>query len=216
MSHHQGAIRWDSVADAGFSFAFIKASEGGDFRDPQFEENWLGAGRAGIPAGAYHFFTFCRDGAVQADNFLKALAGASGPMLPPGIDLEFVGNCRKRPSVEELHGELLEFASQVERTLGLAPIFYVTTDFMSSYADAVPEGADVWIRSVFFHPRRTFGRPWVFWQFASRGRVKGISGPVDLDLFGGSKGEWKAFLDRRSRAARSSSTGPPVSFESLG
>src|SRR5437016_13909496 len=69
VSHHQGPIDWDAVASDGVTFAYIKASEGGDYQDRRFKENWLGARHAGVLAGAYHFFTFCKDGAAQAENF---------------------------------------------------------------------------------------------------------------------------------------------------
>lgn len=197
VSRHQGLIRWDLAAADGVSFAFIKASEGGDWRDKRFAENWSGAARAGIPAGPYHFFTFCRDGAAQAENFLGAIAAAAGPMLPPALDLEFVGNCSKRPAVETLRDELRDFAGRVERELGTPPVYYVTREFMTAYADAMPEGAEYWVRSVFTRPGRTFGRPWLYWQFADHGRVNGVRGPVDLNVFGGSRKDWEGYLARR-------------------
>src|SRR5687768_3711582 len=62
VSHHQGVIEWSLLSGQGVDFAYIKASEGGDFVDPAFARNWDGAGRAGIRRGAYHFFTLCRSG----------------------------------------------------------------------------------------------------------------------------------------------------------
>src|SRR4051794_5467055 len=57
ISHHQGAIDWARLPGQGVDFAYIKASEGGDHRDPAFAANWAGARKAGIRRGAYHFFT---------------------------------------------------------------------------------------------------------------------------------------------------------------
>ena len=62
VSRHQGLIDWPTVARQGVDFAYIKASEGGDQRDWRFEENWRGAGEAGIARGAYHYFTLCTPG----------------------------------------------------------------------------------------------------------------------------------------------------------
>lgn len=77
VSRHNGAIDWPRVADAGVAFAWIKASEGGDVRDPRFTENVTGASAAGLRVGAYHFFTFCRPAADQARQFLAHSAGAA-------------------------------------------------------------------------------------------------------------------------------------------
>lgn len=48
VSHHQGEIDWAAVADDDIEFAYIKATEGGDFPDTRFEENWKGAAEAGL------------------------------------------------------------------------------------------------------------------------------------------------------------------------
>lgn len=197
VSNHQGDIDWAAVKGEGLAFAYIKASEGGDFRDKRFEQNWRGAAEAGLHAGAYHFFTFCKEGAAQADNFLGALAAAGGPMLPPAVDLEFRGNCKRRPTNDELREELRDFVGRVERRVGQPLIYYVTPEFMWAYADAMPERQEIWIRSVFFKPGKTFGHPWVYWQYASRGSVAGINGPVDLDAFHGSRADWSSYLERR-------------------
>jgi Glycosyl hydrolases family 25 len=66
VSNHQGDIDWPALAGSKIAFAYIKATEGGDFRDKRFQLNWEGAKRAGLARGAYHFFTQCRSGAEQA------------------------------------------------------------------------------------------------------------------------------------------------------
>jgi lysozyme len=40
VSNHQGAIAWDRVAGDRISFAYVKASEGPDFVDARFADNW--------------------------------------------------------------------------------------------------------------------------------------------------------------------------------
>lgn len=41
VSHHQGQIDWDALAADGTTFAYIKASEGGDWTDDLFSANCL-------------------------------------------------------------------------------------------------------------------------------------------------------------------------------
>ncbi len=57
VSGHQGLIDWRAVAADDIDFAYIKASEGGDFVDDMFARNWREAAAAGVDRGAYHFFT---------------------------------------------------------------------------------------------------------------------------------------------------------------
>ena len=189
VSHHQGKVDWQTVAKQGVTFAFIKASEGGDHRDRRFAENWPAARAAGLRVGAYHFFTFCKTGEEQAANLLGALGKDQKDMLPPAVDLEFLGNCAKRPAVGELRAELLAF----EKALGRKPGYHVTLDFMRAYGKALPEGADVWVRSVTLPPSWTFRKRWVFWQYSGWGRMDGIDGPVDLNVFHGTQEDWAVF-----------------------
>lgn len=78
----QGDIDWRSVAEDNIAFAYIKATEGGDFVDQRFERNWRGTADAGLVRGAYHFFTLCTPGVDQARHFLNVVhADADAP--PP-------------------------------------------------------------------------------------------------------------------------------------
>jgi lysozyme len=108
VSAHQGAIDWDRVVGDSISFAYIKATEGGDFVDERFTVNWAGARRAGIEVGVYHFFTLCTPGDVQARNFVGA-APPDGAAMPPAVDLELAGNCSVRPDPGTVQHELASF-----------------------------------------------------------------------------------------------------------
>src|SRR5262249_36110475 len=59
VSKYQTSVAWADAKAAGISFAFLKATEGGDRVDDNFAENWRNARAAGVPRGAYHFFYFC-------------------------------------------------------------------------------------------------------------------------------------------------------------
>ena len=68
VSRHNGMMNLDAAAAEGVEFIFIKASEGGDFRDENFRLNYQKARHAGMKIGAYHFFRFDRDGIEQATS----------------------------------------------------------------------------------------------------------------------------------------------------
>src|SRR5262245_48071429 len=87
VSHFQGTVDWPQVAQAGYGFAFIKATDGITYTDPMFAQNWAGAKAAGLLRGAYHFFEADDDPQQQAENFLKTVSLESGD-LPPVLDVE--------------------------------------------------------------------------------------------------------------------------------
>ncbi|MDP1824356.1 MAG: GH25 family lysozyme [Archangium sp.] len=180
VSHHNGLIDWPRVAQSGVSFVYVKASEGGDVADARFAENLRGARAAGLKAGAYHFFTFCRPGEDQAKQFLSLVKMAPGD-LPPAVDVEFVGNCRDRPSREVVRENLEQWLSLVEQALGRRPVIYSTPDAAAEFLGGLPHV--LWLRQLPGEPQR----PWAFWQFDPSGSIPGIAGPVDLDVFAGDR-----------------------------
>ena len=189
VSHHQGEIDWPAVRTNGLAFALIKATEGATHQDTRFAENWAGAGEASLARGAYHFFTFCSAGAAQAENFLASVAPLQAE-LPPIADVEFSGNCKGWESVEAIRRELAVFLAEVEGRLGRKPIVYYTREASRKILGDHFHGYPRWPRSIFGEPAQAFG-PWTFWQYADNARIYGIRGPVDLNVFRGSRAEFE-------------------------
>lgn len=180
VSHYQGEIRWSHLANAGVDFAYIKATEGGDYVDPTFATNWAGAKAAGVERGAYHFYSLCRPGSEQAANFLRTVPRAHDA-LPPAIDLEYLGNCDKPVSVAAFRRELGIFIRLVERRYRQPVILYLTDEFDRSYQVSAHFDRPLWLRSILREP--AFGaRRWTMWQASSFRRLRGISGRVDWNV----------------------------------
>lgn len=192
VSHHQGVIDWARVKASGQSFAFIKATEGADFRDTRFSENWALARAQGVITGAYHFFTFCSPGRAQAENFL-AVAPRDGQGLPLAVDVEFTGNCVGWQSVDEIRRELVIFEAHVRAQAGHAPLLYTTEDVRRELVPGELHARAYWLRSLWGEPSATV--KWHFWQYSDTGSVPGVSGKVDLNVFAGPKTAWQAVLD---------------------
>ena len=55
VSNWNGTINWDKVANAGYRFAFGKATEGTGYVDKTYTANRNGSEAAGLVFGAYHF-----------------------------------------------------------------------------------------------------------------------------------------------------------------
>lgn len=177
VSHHQGTIDWEAVADDGISFAYIKSTEGGDWVDPRFTENWEGATAASLEVGAYHFFTLCRTGADQADNMLRTVPPDAD--LPPAVDLEFPMNCADRPEPDRVLAELRVFIDTVEMETGETVLLYVEDAFDAMYGVTAGFDNPTWVRSLRSRPD---GDRWLVWQANDAADVDGVTGGVDLNL----------------------------------
>ncbi|MPZ80179.1 MAG: lysozyme M1 (1,4-beta-N-acetylmuramidase) [Actinophytocola sp.] len=178
VSHHQGTIDWSAVAGDGITFAYVKASEGGDWVDESFADNWAGAGEAGLDRGVYHFFSLCTPGAVQARHFLGVLPPEENA-LAPALDLELGGNCAARPAAEEVRAEVVAFLRLVEEAWGKPVLLYVGVEFEDVYPVRADLDRPLWDLRFFFRPNV---EGWHIWQLHGFANVAGVDGRVDLDI----------------------------------
>ncbi|WP_425420071.1 glycoside hydrolase family 25 protein [Oricola indica] len=197
VSKYQGAINWRAAKKSGVSFAFIKATEGGDRVDDRFRHYWREARAAGVPRGAYHFYYFCRPAKEQADWFIRHVPKERG-MLPPVLDMEWnhqSPTCRKRPAPAQVRSEMRVFLDRLERHYGKRPMIYTTPDFYERNIAGHFLNETFWLRTVKAHPRVTYpGRNWTFWQYTGTGVVPGISGNTDINVFSGSASDWRGWI----------------------
>ncbi|HLM62575.1 MAG TPA: GH25 family lysozyme [Pyrinomonadaceae bacterium] len=202
-SHFQQEINWQELKSEDVRFVFIKATEGGDYRDPAFSENWNKSKQAGFVRGAYHFFTFCRTGKEQAQNFINTVPVEAGK-LPPVIDLEFGGNCSARPEREILLKELRDFIAEIEGVYNRQPILYLKYDSYETYIKGEFENLHLWIQDRLFYPELSDKRKWTFWQYSSRGRLDGIETYVDLNVFNGTEQDFNLLIESPDKSCASS------------
>ena len=88
ISEYQADVDMQKLASQGISFVYMKATEGSSFEDSRFVQNWENAAACGMPAGAYHFFSFDSPGRMQAENFINRIGDLDGRLIP-AVDVEF-------------------------------------------------------------------------------------------------------------------------------
>ncbi|WP_306118634.1 MULTISPECIES: GH25 family lysozyme [unclassified Roseitalea] len=198
VSKWQGEIDWKAVRRAGIEFAFIKATEGGDRLDETFMRNWHDAGRAGVPRSGYHFFYFCTSAERQARWFIRNVP-RDRTALPHVLDVEWnhkSPTCRFRPPPGTVRAEMTVFLDTLERHYGKRPIIYTTIAFHRDNLEGHMKDEVFWLRSVKAHPRVVYaGRDFTFWQYTGTGRVPGIGGDTDINVFAGDRAQWQQWLD---------------------
>ncbi len=197
ISKWQGEIDWSEVRRAGTAFVYIKATEGGDHSDERFVQNWQGARAAGIPRGAYHFVFWCRSAEEQAAWF-KRNVPRDADQLPPVLDVEWNGHskiCPNKLDPELARQKIAILLKVMQDHTGKRPIIYTDITFHADVLEGFPLSNDFWLRSVAAEPHEKYnGRHWKLWQFTTTGRVPGIKGSVDRNVFGGSRAEWARYL----------------------
>jgi len=190
VSHWQGNIDWDKVAGAGYKFAFVKATDGTSYVDPEFTRNIQNGNSAGMMMGAYHFAHPERDSASsEASHFVNVIKPYMSEMqLPPALDIEGEASSIGWHS---LSNWINEFMSDVQSQLGVTPVLYVNVNYASHLDSSVtkwPLWIADWTKDPHGTPRTGKWSTWSYWQYDDKGSVPGISGSsVDLDVGNGGK-----------------------------
>ncbi|ANS73431.1 hypothetical protein AWM70_01570 [Paenibacillus yonginensis] len=201
VSHHNGTVDWQRVAAGGYSFVFVKASEGTSYKDPTFETNVRGARQAGLLVGAYHFLNAAsRQTAIEeAANFaaaMSAVGGAASLDLPPVLDYETNPSGISQSQLNEV---ARAFLTEIERITSRKPILYTGNDFARNFYTQF--GAyDLWVARYSTQPPWNVPAwsAWTFWQYSQTGRVPGITGAADLNVYSGSQTELRAWAAGQS------------------
>jgi GH25 family lysozyme M1 (1,4-beta-N-acetylmuramidase) len=199
VSHHQGNINWNSVAESGHVFAFHKATEGATFTDNTYATNRAEAADAGIPFGAYHFarpqggtITAAQADAVsEAEHFLEVAQPVPGDLLPV-LDMEASGGLGSNRLIAWTQAWL----DHVFQELEVRPLIYSGPSFwetnMADTTTFADQGFPLWIAHYTSAPgprtpaNNWNGNGWAFWQWTNCATIPGISGCVDEDRFSGS------------------------------
>ena len=93
-----------------------------------------------------------------------------------------------------LFREVTDWMQTVEQQCGTRPILYVSQNFVNKYMEHAPAALgryQVWIA------RYGEYKPYVrllYWQLAADGRVKGIRGAVDINVYNGSRAQFEEFV----------------------
>ena len=186
------------TSDYPVSFIFIKSTEGTSIRNHYYASDYAQARKHGIPIGAYHFFSLKSSGAAQAKHFINNTLFKKGD-LPPVLDVEpSDAQIKAAGGPEKMFQQIRIWLKMVKAHCGVSPILYINQMFINKYFGLVPDikrDYDVWIaRYGEYKPDVRLA----FWQLCSDGRVQGITGDVDINVFNGYKSQFETFLEQKT------------------
>jgi lysozyme len=176
------------------SFVYIKSTEGTTIRNRYFMSDYTKAKKQGLHVGAYHFFSLKTPALAQATYFVNSTLFREGD-FPPVLDVEPTdAQINAIGGDEVLMQRIRTFMEYVERRTHMRPILYVNQMFINKHmqhAADIKQNYNVWIaRYGEYKPDVKL----VYWQLSPEGRVSGITGPVDINVFNGYQGQWDEFL----------------------
>ncbi len=191
VSKWNGDIDWDKVRGAGVEFAIVRAGYRGSVtgslvEDPRFAENMKGASASGVPVGVY-FFT-------QAVNEVEAVEEASAVIrlvreydleYPVFIDTEGAGGKGRADGLDpETRTLVCEAFCQTVENAGYTAGIYASRSWFNNnlYMDRL-DRYFIWLAEYRSTP--LYQGYYQMWQHTSRGRIDGIEGNVDMNIYYG-------------------------------
>jgi len=190
VSEFQNTINWKAAKADGIDFAIIRAGgrlmqSGGLYEDKRFHENVQGALAAGVKVGVYFFSQAIteEEGLEEAEMLLSMLEGYDITM-PVVMDWERLGGTDVRTygvGADKVTAAAQAFCGLVEEA-GYTPMIY-----MNSYCGYTKfdlrDLAEVELWFAEYEDVPSFRYHFTMWQYSATGRVKGINGNVDMNLY---------------------------------
>lgn len=185
VSSNQGKPDWVKAAKSGIKFAILRVHQRGGI-DNSFEYNYKGYKSNGILIGGYKYsYALTPAQAIdEAEDVIAALNGR-GLDFPVFYDLEW-SNQRKlgKQAVENIAVAFLTRMKKAGYKIGI----YCNMDWYNNVLTDALRKYECWIArypasdngTVQTRIKPSVG---VGWQYSSKGKVSGISGNVDMDIF---------------------------------
>ena len=189
VSAYQGDIDWEKVKASGIDFAIIRLGyrgyESGKLvEDAYARKNLEGAAAAGLKVGAYFFSQALNTKEADEElEFMLEILGEQYLSMPLVLDWEIPTATARSAKMDgrTLTDIQLHFCKKVSE-LGYQPMVYFNWH-QSEHLYVLHELEDYPFWLALYQDRMTY--PWdvEMWQYTSSGRVPGIPGDVDINVY---------------------------------
>src|SRR5262245_2958095 len=122
VSSWQGNFNWSG---AGVKWGYARISDGVNYIDKDFEDNWAKMKKLGILRGAYQYFEPGQSATAQAELMVKKVGVLGAGTMPAVIDVEATGG--QSPST--IADKVKTWLEIVEKGTGKRPIIYTGAYF---------------------------------------------------------------------------------------
>ena len=182
ISEFQGEIDFEEVRRSGIEAVYIRVGAG-EYTDEYFAENYERAKAAGLKIGFYHYVTArsVDEGRRQA-RFFASLAAGREPDMRLAMDFEYFGSL----SVSQINAISEAFLDELTAlTKREAVIYSDLSNARNIFSRALAEKYPLWAAQYGADEPSANGkwREWVGFQYTDEGRVGGIYGNVDRNIF---------------------------------
>lgn len=185
VSSNQGKPDWAKVSKSGIKVAILRVHQRFG-TDSSFEYNYKGCKSNGVLIGAYKYsYALTPAQAVDEAEAVIAVLAGRGLDFPVFYDLEWPN--QRRLSKQDIENIVVSFLTRIKKA-GYKVGIYCNLDWYNNVLSDALKKYDCWIArypssdngSVQERLRPNVG---VGWQYSSKGKVSGINGNVDINVF---------------------------------
>lgn len=190
VSVFQSGINWERVKASGVDFAMIKATQGRSeqnaalrlFTDSFFIRNMIGAGKAGIRIGVYHYLTAqtVTEALEEAEYYLSVIAPYRGAVsLYAAVDVE----SKYLPDDKNMLTMIVNAFCKRIQCEGYTPMVYTNPNFLKNRIGDIsvwPLWLALW-RDKKYVPTKADYPNIRIWQWGAEA-IDGIGGTVDANF----------------------------------
>ena len=187
VSEFQGEINWNEVKNDGIELAILKLGNIYDYdtnyKDSKFETNYKNAKSQGIKVGAY-IYNYCNTVDTMKKGVKWALEKLDSKKLDLPIYLDMEDKDIQEETKEALTNQCNEFAKYV-KSKGYQAGVYANINWLKNELNPnnFDEDISVWVAQ--YYKECEYTGKYDIWQYASDGKVDGISGNVDMNYYYG-------------------------------
>jgi len=173
ISSHQGNVDFAKARAAGIEAVIIKVTQGNNYINPYFKNQYANAKANGLKVGFYHFMD--KDGAVEeAKHFLNTVSGYD-------VDFKYVLDIEDqqkwtRAEASTTARAFLDYLISQGKEVAIYTGDYFYRDTLDNSVKDVP----LWVAN--YNPK-PMAINYVGWQYSETGSVPGVSTPADMDVF---------------------------------
>ena len=192
VSHHQGKIDWNKVKANGYEFAILRVGyrgygkTGSLNKDKLFETYYKEASEAGLKIGVYFFAQAINEAeAIEEAEFVLDILEERPIDLYVVYDPESILDDEARTddvSGEQFTKNTLAFCNYISENSDYKPMIYANMLWEAFMLDISQlKDFPIWYADYEALPQTPY--MFDFWQYSNTGRVDGVSGDVDLDIW---------------------------------
>lgn len=187
VSSHQGIVDWKRVKQSGCDFAILKVIRKDLAKDNQFERNWQECFSNNVTVCGVYNYSYANSVEKAVNDANMLVLALNGRNVTVWLDIE--DDVQEPMQLDLIH--MINAYERVIKAAGLSFGVYTGLDFYKRHFKPYEKyfNWNMWIAKYGKDNGEVSGKmpaiskPLLGWQYSSKGRVPGVTGNCDVNLF---------------------------------